>query len=196
MSRYETAFAKFEQLKASLIIDGYEIISQEPYENTQQRIKLRHSTCQTIFEPKIIKLLEGSRCPNNACYQLARTKTRSQTGTSAEPKFREKVARLNYEIVEKDFSYKGKNQIVEMIHVPCGTHKFPSISNFMVHYQDGHCVVCNKDEANSKRSSWTKANSTLDYGWKKGLTKEDHPGIANQAEKISKTVLRKKIKES
>ena len=43
---------------------------------------------------------------------------------------------------------------------------------------------CTK-HANEARREWSKKNQTLDYGWKKGLTKETHSGIASQAEKIS-----------
>ena len=41
-----------------------------------------------------------------------------------------------------------------------------------------------KEHASEARSEWSKSNATLDYGWKKGLTKEDHVGIASQAEKM------------
>lgn len=39
--------------------------------------------------------------------------------------------------------------------------------------------------ANEARREWSKNKKTLNYGWKKGLTKKDHPGIAEQARKMS-----------
>lgn len=61
---------------------------------------------------------------------------------------------------------------------------------------------CTK-HANLARSEWSKNNKTFDYGWKKGLTKNDHKGIASQASKISgennpskRKDVREKIKEN
>lgn len=42
-----------------------------------------------------------------------------------------------------------------------------------------------KKHANEARREWSKNNQTFDYGWKKGLTKNDHESIASQAKKIS-----------
>jgi hypothetical protein len=63
------------------------------------------------------------------------------------------------------------------------------------------CPICGKDtrfdrvtktfkkycisHANEARREWSKNNRTINYGWKKGLTKKDHPGIASQALKMS-----------
>lgn len=41
-----------------------------------------------------------------------------------------------------------------------------------------------KEHAKQARSEWSKDNATLDYGWRKGLTKETHSGIASQSEKM------------
>lgn len=43
---------------------------------------------------------------------------------------------------------------------------------------------CSK-HANLSRSKWSKEHKTFDFGWKKGLTKHDHPGILAQSQKIS-----------
>lgn len=63
------------------------------------------------------------------------------------------------------------------------------------------CPICGKDtrfdratktfkkycisHANEARREWSKNNKTFDYGWKRGLTKEEHSGIASQALKMS-----------
>lgn len=45
--------------------------------------------------------------------------------------------------------------------------------------------TCGADECVKERQSeWSKNNMSFDPGWRKGLTKEDHEGIAKQAEKM------------
>ena len=60
------------------------------------------------------------------------------------------------------------------------------------------CPICNKEtrfnkgiytfqeycieHANEARKKWTKENSKMDFGWRKGLTKETHEGIKRQSE--------------
>jgi len=42
-----------------------------------------------------------------------------------------------------------------------------------------------KNHVHIARSKWSKENKTFDYGWKKGLAKDLHEGIARQAKAIS-----------
>lgn len=86
-------------------------------------------------------------------------------------------------------------------------HGYKNFEEYLVvHYMNGKAPTCALDGCENKtryysgqyffkkycgehasvaKSEWSKKHSTLDYGWRKGLTKEDHPGIAAQAEKIS-----------
>lgn len=41
-----------------------------------------------------------------------------------------------------------------------------------------------KDHVKEAQSEWSKNNQTMDFGWKKGLTKYDHEGIMAQSEKM------------
>ena len=43
-----------------------------------------------------------------------------------------------------------------------------------------YCII----HSNVGRKEWSTQNKTLNYGWKKGLTKNDHQGILTQSEKM------------
>lgn len=83
-------------------------------------------------------------------------------------------------------------------------HKIKYVDYLVKYYMNGIRPTCHLEYCNNEtnytqgyfkkycpehrkeaKSDWAKNNPSFDFGWKRGLTKEDHPGIASQAQKIS-----------
>jgi hypothetical protein len=103
----------------------------------------------------------------------------------------------------KDCGYVAKNRLALAGHV--GAKHKKNIENYVLeHYLNGEqpkCLACGDNtrfrkgfwcykkycikHSNEGRKVWSQTNKTMDFAWRKGLTKKTHEGIKRSAEKMA-----------
>lgn len=114
--------------------DEYELLSE--YILSNQKIKIKHITCGTIFEMKPNNFLQGQGCPECSKKIIALKRTRTD----------EEYKQLINELYDNEFivvsKYIKASEKVEVIHNVCG-NKFSITAQSMLHDDYNHCPFCN-----------------------------------------------------
>lgn len=109
-------------------LEDYELVEDNfEYINIRQKVKIRHKTCGTVWEPAIRKFWsEGSRCPLLRC-----SKKDALEKIRKNERFDDFIKNSDYEIKENNFEYIGIKQRVKIRHKTCGTIWNPIIGNLL-----------------------------------------------------------------
>lgn len=106
-------------------LNNYELVEENfCYKNAHQKVKLKHLKCGKIWKPKIYKFWkEGSRCPNNSCFQQKRVSHLRKNNV-----FDDFFSSGKYKIVQENYTYKSKRDRVKVRH-DCGYEWEPILDN-------------------------------------------------------------------
>jgi mRNA-degrading endonuclease HigB of HigAB toxin-antitoxin module len=123
---------QFEKEVYSLVGREYEVLSD--YTTAKQKIKLKHTLCNTIYEVTPTNFLNGRRCPNSECVKKKFVKFRKTT-----EEFKYEVNNLFRDEYQVLGEYIGNNNKIKMKHNVCNSTYYAYPSNLL----RGHgCLKC------------------------------------------------------
>jgi hypothetical protein len=119
--------------------DVYTILSE--YVGERTKLKVKHTSCETIFYPLPGNLLRRSGCPMCARKSYGKHKTHTI----------QEFADIFYRVFPNDFTlisdYESSLEKVEVKHIPCG-NAYKALPGNLIHKQSGcpYCIASSKGE--------------------------------------------------